>query len=298
MNSSIYSWKILYICIHSLFLKCPHLNYTRFLDLHHYASLSTWNPLLNNWSLNKSKRSKWKDYTLESMNCAVVQSPVHICTDKWLYTNQFQNNFQVSKCLRSQITWASAMCTLRMCLKEYLEDQCCQICNSSNSSCSHQHQWHSHFMQWCSYTCHTFSLWTIKTLYSWDLDWAAHAGSSATAICCPYLQQKNHSGNALKKDCLKKNHISLSAPLPLVGIHSSLSLENNIEKMLFTINATFCWFWGCLWMRRMVAMKDTNNTARRPILQGSKLAMKWIPYVVRTLKPQTKQADENREEVT
>lgn len=78
--------------------------------------------------------------------------------------------------------------------------------------------------------------------------------------------------------------------LLLIRIHPKLSSENNIENKLVTIKATFCWFWGCLWMRRMVTMKDTTNKARRPILQGSKLAMKWIPYVMRTLKPQIKQA--------
>lgn len=92
------------------------------------------------------------------------------------------------------------------------------------------------------------------------------------------------------KECLKKDHLSPSAALPLVQIHPNLSLDNNIEIKLFTIKATFCWFWGCLWMRRTVTMKDATNTASRPVLQGSKLAMKWIPYVVRTLKQQTRKA--------
>lgn len=62
------------------------------------------------------------------------------------------------------------------------------------------------------------------------------------------------------------------------------------ENKLVTIKATFCWFWGWIWMRRMKIRNHITKKARTPILQGSKLAMKWIPYVMKTLKIQIKEA--------
>lgn len=90
------------------------------------------------------------------------------------------------------------------------------------------------------------------------------------------------------------HHFMQVAPNKYISEQVALLLAKN-EKLvstrtLFTINVTFCWFWGCLQMINIIIPNSMKRDARIKILQSSIFASEWIPWVVRMLNPQMRTA--------